>query len=181
MICGEMDFEKDTYVVLDLPASDWTEKILEMRRLVDPWRANLPVEITVAGSGGIGPIEQNESQAEVFQILEKIAANTPPISVTFDRVEHFPNTKLYHARCHADGQIIVLHEKIKRSGINFRPSDFPFVPHCTIANLAKHSSEVDIDQILHLLPQSVIELSSVSVYTLSGSDCTLRGRWGLRG
>lgn len=173
-----MDFASDSYIVLDVPDSEWTHRVAELRKKADPWRARLPVEITVAGSGGIGPIEHDESEERVFQILQSLASSTCEITTRFARVECFPNTQLWHARCEPETGIIALHERIKQSGIRFRASAFAFVPHCTIANLSA-SPQMAADIAEFPLPQKEVVLSSLSVYTLTANECIKRASWKL--
>ena len=66
-----MDFKHDSYIVLDIP-SPVKEKIYEIRNYhKDTLRASLPVEITVAGSSGVGVIEPGQDKSFVFNTIKK--------------------------------------------------------------------------------------------------------------
>lgn len=64
-----MDFEFDSYIVLDLP-SPVKEKIYDIRNHhKDTLRASFPVEITLAGSGGLGIIGPGQDKEFVFNTI----------------------------------------------------------------------------------------------------------------
>lgn len=172
-------FEKDTYVVLDIPDEEWVERILQLRRKWDPGRATMPVEITVAGSGGVGPIEPGQDERTVHEALGRLASTTEPISVRLTSLREFPNTSLCYLEPVPPEPLIALHGAIASSGIRFKPSPFPFVPHCTIANV-RPDAPGGLTEIEAFSPPShSVSLSSMSLYSLTRTECRLLQRWPL--
>lgn len=168
-----MAFEDDSYIVLDIPPADWSDKVLELRRQLDPWRAELPLEITLAGSGGVGPIEARQDPEDVFRVLKQIAADTEPLSVEFHSIAKFPGTHTYYLVPSAEEALVQLHEKIIGSGIRFSPAPFPFVAHCTIANVRDPDSEPLIERTLGpYLPLGPVLLRDLVIYSIAGSACS---------
>ena len=45
-----MDFSHRTYLVLEMPPSEWVDQVQKFRKKYEPWRRNLPVEVTIIGS-----------------------------------------------------------------------------------------------------------------------------------
>ena len=64
-ILGVNKFEYPTYITLDLPDSI-SEKIKKIRERYGKIIAQLPVEITLTGSSGIGVIERDQDRNLVF-------------------------------------------------------------------------------------------------------------------
>lgn len=86
-------FDADTYIVLDLP-KQVSEKIKNVRECYN-YPDALPVEITIAGSSGIGVLQDDQDQGEVFEKVDDIAAKTRPVKVSFSDVSSFPNTNIF--------------------------------------------------------------------------------------
>jgi len=63
-------FEQPTYVVLEIP-SPVAEGIRAWRERFDPIVATFPVEITVIGSSGVGPLARDQDPAAVFATLDE--------------------------------------------------------------------------------------------------------------
>lgn len=88
-------FETNTYVVLDVP-EPFARAVMAVRvRHRDEFRSSLPVEITVAGSNGVGELDQDQASEDVFAALTAIAADTTPIEASFGPVDRFPGTDVY--------------------------------------------------------------------------------------
>lgn len=174
-------FEDDTYVVLDIPDAEWVSRILELRRKWDPWRASMPVEITIAGSGGVGPLEPGQDPAWVFDVLGRLASDIGPLSVRFESVQRFAGTALFYLEPLPAEPLIGLHKAVAESGIRFKPSNFPFVPHCTIANLRSPAQD-GLQEVQTLAPPAdAVVLHSMSLYSVRKTECRLlrRGPLGL--
>ncbi len=120
------------YVVLYLPTPAST-RVMEVRRAQkDTFRASLPVEITLAGSNGVGAFDSTQSLADAYKVVDRIAAQTAPIKTSFGPVVRFPGTDIFALTFEDDGPLRRLHEKIASSGIRFRTSPHRFTPHCTL-------------------------------------------------
>lgn len=86
-------FDVDTYIVLDLP-KQVSEKIKNVRECYN-YPDALPVEITLAGSSGIGVLQGGQDQGKVFEEVDEIAAKTKPVNISFSDVSSFPNTNIF--------------------------------------------------------------------------------------
>lgn len=150
------------YVVLDLP-EPVAAAVQEVRRKFSPMRAEYPAEITVAGSGGVGPIAGEESPDTVFGVLDEIAATTAPIAAQFSEVRSFDGTSLFYFSIDDPAPLVALHKRVTSSGITFAHSQFPFTPHCTISGVAL-SEEQEV-QIRDLSMEEAFVLQSLSVYS----------------
>ncbi|MBM7602446.1 hypothetical protein JOC75_000416 [Metabacillus crassostreae] len=64
-------FNKDTYIVLDLPM-DISEKVMKIRSDND-YIMSLPAEITIAGSSGLGILQHEQHPSNVYVTIKEIA------------------------------------------------------------------------------------------------------------
>ncbi len=127
-----MNFSYDTYIVLDVP-SPIKDRILDIRKHhKDTLRASLPVEITVAGSSGVGVIEPGQDKDFVFDTLTEIATKTRPIAASFSDVFRFPGSEVFVLTLKEEERFRDLHQEIMNSGIQFKANPFPYKPHCTL-------------------------------------------------
>jgi len=92
----------------------------------------MPVEIRVAGSGGVGSPRHRGDPRSLFAALDEIVESTAPIRGRLNKTLRFPGTDVLYARPEDPEPIVALHERIAISGIEFDPAQFPFVPHCTL-------------------------------------------------
>jgi 2'-5' RNA ligase superfamily len=170
-----MTFEFDTYVVLDLP-SPFAEQVLAIReKYLDWFRASLPAEITVAGSSGVGVIDPVQGWREAFVKLNAVAAETPPIQASFGEVLRFPNTDIFVLTLRDEGPFHALHERIAASGLRFKPSPFPYKPHCTLHSRSPVSHET-ANELFSLQLPGTFTLEMMSVYMVNKLPCTLLHR-----
>lgn len=128
-----MAFEHPTYLSLDMP-EPVGRVIREMRRDFDPCFADLPVEIAIAGSSGLGVIASGQSVDHVLQELGRLAATMPAAPCRFDAV-----TRLDELHAHVlavDGpsceRLGRLQTALRESSIRFDAASIPFRPHCAI-------------------------------------------------
>ena len=120
------------YFVLYIPPPA-CDLVMEVRRTQkDTFRSALPVEITVAGSNGVGVLDPTQDLAEAYSILDRIAATTAPIKTAFGPVVRFPNTDIFALTFQNDAPLRALHLRLTTSGIRFRESPHAFLPHCTL-------------------------------------------------
>lgn len=155
---------EQTYAVLDMP-SLLGDRILEIRRRHrDDFRAALPAEVTLAGSGGVGCFSAGQPARRVFEVLDQIAAETPPIQVALGAVERFPNTDIGF-RFVDDSALQELHERIAGSGLAFDPTPFAFGPHVTLRSRTPVSDE-EAQSLLAERIEEPFVLEDLSVYRL---------------
>jgi len=157
--------ETNTYAVLDVPEPQAAAVMAVRVRHRDEFRSSLPVEITVAGSNGVGEFEPRQSGREVFSALDAIAAETEPIATSFGPVERFPGTDIFFLSVVDERPFHELHARIASSAIRFRPCSFPYRPHCTLRDRTLITDDDVADLILIEIPDSFV-LDTLSVYAM---------------
>lgn len=175
-----MKFDYDTYVVLDIPMP-MAKKVMSIRERYRDWFVkSLPVEITVAGSSGIGVFDSTQDPEEAFVVLDTIAAETSPIEASFGEVLRFPGTDIFVFTLQNEEPFRALHERIVKSGLQFTKSPFPYKPHCTIRQRSPVSEEMAAE-LLSLRVAGSFVLDTISVYMLDRLPMTLLHRVKLTG
>jgi 2'-5' RNA ligase len=174
-----MAFEHDTFVCLEVP-SPASDRVLEIRRQHrDEFRAALPAEITVAGSSGVGPLEPTEDPDSVYAAFDRVAQQTAPIELSFGSVVRFPNTDIFVATVADEIPFHRLHRDIAASGIRFKPTPFPFFPHCTLRSRSPISDEDGAALLLERIA-GTHRLDTLSVYMFDRLPLTMLYRTRLR-
>ena len=164
-------FAAETYLCLDLPAP-MAEQVLSIRRAQgDTFRATLPAEITLAGSGGLGVVSPGQDPEAVFAALDQVAAATPAITATFGPVIRFPRTDIFVLTLADETPFRALHERLAASGIQFQPSPFPFTPHCTLRSRSP-VSKAEAGALLSLRIAESFVLDTLTAYALTGVPMT---------
>lgn len=158
-------FDDDTYVVLELPEPISSTVHNIKVELGDVFQASMPNEITVAGSSGVGVIAKDQNPDEFFRIIDKIAANTPPITVEFGKIHRFPGTDIVVMKLKDDTLVRSLHQKFVESGIKFQHTDFPYEPHCTLRSKSPLSDQ-EMEGLSRLKIEGTFTLQALSVYTM---------------
>ena len=133
---------KTGIVLLAELAGPVADRIHEIQSRFDPRMANeLPPHVTLSGSSGMGPIPADTSAATLRTILEPIANETAPITVSFQPAMKFMQKDVVVLPIDPHGPIRALHERIKTSGIAFAKPRFAFTPHCTLSFYPELSRE----------------------------------------
>ena len=176
-----MNFTDDTYLALDVPPSKWTEHISSVRRRLDAGRAALPIEVTITGSAGVGPFHEEQNQPAAFRIIDTLASEVRPIKTQFRSVDRFPVSEVFYFKPADAEPFINLQHRIIATGLEFKPSPFSFVPHCTIASLKNNLSDEAVSEIYGLPASEEVLLEVLSFYALNHSGCHLLHRTKLRG
>ena len=84
-------FSRPTYIVLDLPDAV-SREIQQIRKDLDPERANLNAEISLIGSSGVGVISPGQPFRRVFNEVDRVAAEFEPFTTGFIGVDCFAGT-----------------------------------------------------------------------------------------
>jgi 2'-5' RNA ligase len=176
-----MNFTDDTYIVLDVPPSDWTEHILSVRRRLDAWRAALPVEVTITGSAGVGTFHEEQNQEAAFRVVDVLASEFAPIKTKFLAIKRFPNSGVFYFEPADPRPFITLQRCIIATGLKFKPTPLPYIPHCTIANLKDNPSDEAVSEIYGIASSGEITLEVISFYAVNKSGCRLLHRTKLYG
>jgi 2'-5' RNA ligase len=159
------------YIVLEIPAPV-REAIQSIRESLATPTARLPVEITVAGSSGIGPIppgaHQDETEARLTSILEGLS----PFRTRFQEIRRFPNTDIFYLAAEDRQPFDQIHEALKASGIPFAPSPWPYNPHCTLRG-GPLADQASAEQILAIsFPREEFVIDTLSLYELEPQTLT---------
>ncbi|HRV76384.1 MAG: 2'-5' RNA ligase family protein [Candidatus Nomurabacteria bacterium] len=158
-------FDQDTYIVLELP-----EPIASTIRKVraeqgDNFQASMPTEITIVGSSGVGCIAQDQDPDELFKTIDEIAASTPPITVSFDKVHRFPGTDIVVMKLKDETSVRSLHQRFVESGIKFQDSNFAYMPHCTLRSKSPLADQ-EMEELSKLKIEGDFALHTLSVFTM---------------
>jgi 2'-5' RNA ligase len=158
-------FDRDTYIVLELP-----EPVASTIRNIrteqgDDFQASMPAEITIVGSSGVGCIAQDQDPDELFKIIYEIAASTPPITVSFDKVHRFPGTDIVVMKLKDDSLVRTLHQRFVESGIKFKDNDFPYEPHCTLRSKSPLTDQ-EMEELSKLKIVEDFTLQTLSIYRM---------------
>lgn len=157
-------FDLPTYIVLDVPQPA-SEYIKALRRRFDPERADVPVEITITGSSGLGTIASGQNPVQVFRTVSEIASKFIPFNTSFLRIKKFRGTGITYFELANQLNFIQIHNAFASSPIKFNVNPFPFTPHCTI-RLKRGIRIKEIREAILTAPQEYeFFLSSMSVYT----------------
>lgn len=160
------------FVVVDIP-DPCRARIQAIRDQLETVTAKLPVEITLAGSSGVGPIPKGTDLGLICTEVERIARSTPTFQIEFAAVSHFPDTGIFFIPPKDRRPFDSLHASFAASKIPFARSPFPFYPHCTLRVGPKVEPSV-VEHIYSLpVPPGEIILDSISVYTLNAMTCAV--------
>ena len=153
-------------VVLDLPQPIADQVRRSQVRYGYGQDSPLPPHITLAGSNGVGELEVPEDAGPTYSTLDAIARATTPITASFGAVLRFSSTDTFVLTLLDEGPVTRLHRMIARSGLRFRPSPFPFRPHCTLTSGTSRSDDETADLSATRIPGTFV-LDSLSVYSMA--------------
>jgi 2'-5' RNA ligase len=129
----------------------------------------LPVEITVAGSSGLGSPAPDQDARDVFSALDQVAEDTPAITARFGPVLRFPDTDIFVLTMEDPDPFVDLHERIGRSGVRFLPSPFPFTPHCTLrGQVVGAASSQETEDLTGISNNKEFRCEILSTYVVEG-------------
>lgn len=165
-------FPLDTFVVVDVPA-EVERHVRDIRRRYASARQFLPVEITIAGSSGVGVFAADQDADAALEILAGIASSTGAFPIEFAAVQRFPETGTFYYSIKDASKIERLHERVARSGLRFTPSPYPFSPHLTIDTFEDAAPDLERELLVLPVPPRRHFLESLSIYSLKGWDCRL--------
>jgi 2'-5' RNA ligase len=140
----------------------------------------LPVEITVAGAGGVGAPRSRDDPRRLFETLERIVSRTPIITGRLGDPLRFPDSDVIVLQPADPEPLRLLHHEIANSGIDFETSPFEYVPHCTLSQKPNPPP----DEVERLLAAQIVGdfvAPTLSVYDMHAFPmCSLRWRGYLR-
>ena len=83
-------------LVCDLPEEAWTKEIRRLRAIYDHARASFPIEITVAGSSGLGWLTPGQAPDLIADRVQPIAREIASFMSYFSSVEKFRDSQVYY-------------------------------------------------------------------------------------
>ena len=168
---GESQIEKA--VVLEMPPEVW-EPVIKLRGAFDQDKARFPVEITLVGSSGVGPISSGQSSEEVIAAVQHAFKYVGPVRFRFSEITHFPSTCIYYLAPEDRTVFDRLHRLLLGSGLRYEECPFPYTPHCTICDMTGRTKE-EIRQIQTLAyPKRELEITKVSLWSFKAGFQSLQ-------
>ncbi len=160
------------FVVADIP-EPFRGHIQSIREQLRTITVRFPVEVTLAGSSGLGPIPEGSDEALICAEVERIAGVTAPFMLEFGRISVFPDTGIFYRPPKDRRPFDALHAALASSAIPFTRSAFPYNPHCTLR--VGPIVEQNISAQIHSLaiPAGEVMIDSVSVYAIEAGTLTV--------
>jgi hypothetical protein len=159
-----------TYAVLDIPEPAGGKIMDIRRRYQDGYYMALPPEVTLVGSSGVGCFRTDQEAAQVFAVLDAIAASTAPITTALSSVTRFPDTDIFVFQFADESALRQLHRRIVESGLRFEENRWPYGPHSTL----RATLPVTDDEARAISTERIEEpfvLDHLSVYHLDDDPC----------
>lgn len=153
-----------SYVVAEIP-EPIRSKIQALRELFSTSTAFLPVEITLLGSSGLGPIPVGTSIQLIEEQIDSLFSTVTPWVVSFSEIRVFPNTSIAYLAPRDRRPFDRLHEALRNSLLPYSTSPFPFNPHCTLRSGNATPEELTC-VIGHAFPTASFTIDTISIYEL---------------
>ena len=140
-----MKIDKPTYLIAELEG-DIEKYVTDLRNQFNPERVLWPIDITIAGSSGLGPIFEGQALNLVISVIEKVISTFYFDDVVFNELDRFTNTGIYFLKPTRD-KFDVLHEALNESKVLFNANSWPYNPHCTLCSKSESNKELFINYI----------------------------------
>lgn len=163
-------FPHDSFVVVEVPAP-LAQHVRGIRRQYGSARQFLPVEITVAGSSGLGVFAPDQDATAALRVVGQLATETAPFDFELAGVERFPGSGVFYYAMRDTAPFLALHQRLAGSGLRFKPINFPFSPHLTIDTFDDAGADLEAELRALAVPAGPQHAAAVSVYSLQGWDC----------
>jgi 2'-5' RNA ligase len=166
--------EHRSYIVAEIP-EPVRSQVQALRDSLHTLTAKLPVEITLAGSSGVGPIPVGTDLSLIKRHLDQTLSGISPFRARFSAIRSFPNTSIFYLEPFDRSPFDHLHQKLRISGIPFSEIQWPFNPHCTLRGGEPLSAEAAFELTSRSFPQAEFWINTVSLYQLADTtlDCKL--------
>src|SRR5688572_18134824 len=135
------DVPTATGLVFDLPHAPWMAEVLRLRATYDSARLRFPIEITVAGSSGLGWFSPTRASEMLVRKVQGVARGFSPFKFRFSSVECFPNSNVYYLAPFDNRPFHDFQQRIAVCGLSFAATPYSYTPHCTIAALSNDASD----------------------------------------
>jgi 2'-5' RNA ligase len=166
--------EHPSYIVAEIP-EPVRSQIQALRDSLNTLTARLPVEITLAGSSGVGPIPIGTDLSLIARHLNRTLSSISPYCTRFSAIRTFPNTSIFYLEPFDRSPFDHIHQELRISGIPFSESPWPYNPHCTLRGGAPLSAEAAPELLSRSFPKEEFWIDTVSVYEVDqiAVDCQL--------
>ncbi len=163
-----------SFIVVEIP-EPVRSGVQSLRNSLGTRIAKLPVEITIAGSSGVGPIPRGADLSLVERDLVRVLSPFRAFSSSFSAIRFFPNTSTFYLEPVDRSPFDQLHQAIRASGIPFSESRWPYTPHCTLRMGEPFSAEAAADLLRKPIPNEEFRIDTVSAYGVDEglTDCRL--------
>ena len=159
-----MEIKHPAYITVDIP-EPINSTVKKLRRRYGNVHEQIPVEITIAGSSGVGPIPIGTSLELICSEVDKISQELHSFEMSFGRMTKFPNTTLSYLEPSDRSLFDQWHELFTSSEIPFSENTFPYNPHCTIRRFTTTEDYEAAER--NPFPDEVFRVNTLSVYDLS--------------
>ena len=157
-------------LVFDLPEAEWMADVRQIRLAYDNARAHFPIEITVAGSSGLGWLSPGQTLDTIAAHVQAIAQHVPPFNCAFSRIEMFPQSQVFYLALANEGPFHSFQRALAASPLDFEPTKFSYKPHCTIAALSELAPPAARAAMAAFpIPAREATISSLSLYAVNFS------------
>ena len=154
-----------SYIVAEIP-EPVRSQIQALRDSLNTLTARLPVEISLAGSSGVGPIPIGTDLSLIERHLERTLSHISPFFTRFSAIRTFPNTSIFYLEPFDRSPFDHIHQELRVSGIPFSEIQWPYNPHCTLRGGAPLSAEAASELLSRSFPREEFWINTVSVYHL---------------
>jgi 2'-5' RNA ligase len=161
--------ERPAFIVAEIP-EPVRSQVQALRDSLNTLTAKLPVEITLAGSSGVGPIPAGTDSSLVTRHLDRTLAGIAPFRARFSAIRNFPNTAICFLEPFDRSPFDQLHQALRVSGIPFAGIQWPYHPHCTLRGGEPLSPNAALELASRPFPQAEFWINTVSVYQLDGAS-----------
>lgn len=163
-----------SYIVAEIP-EPVRSQIQALRDSLKTPTAKLPVEITLAGSSGVGPVPAGTDLSLVRRHLDRVLSETSPFRSRFSGIRKFPSTSIFFLEPFDRSPFDRLHHQLRISGIPFSEIQWPYCPHCTLRGGEALSADASLELASCSFPQEEFWIDTVSLYQLDDTsrECKL--------
>ena len=158
--------EHRAYIVAEIP-DPVRSQVQALRDSLNTLTAKLPVEITLAGSSGVGPIPVGTDLSVIQCHLERILSSISPFRTHFSSIRAFPNTSIFYLEPFDRSPFDRLHRELRSSGIPFSECPWPYNPHCTLRGGKSLDAAAASELLARSFPKEEFQINTVSVYHLN--------------
>ena len=161
-----MVIENPTFIVIEFSGAiaEWVKGV---RDKYEPGISHMPVEVTVAGSSGCGPINPGQSLESIVSIAKELLPSLKGKLAKFQKVSNFSGTPIHFLE--PERSIFdEIHGKLIESGISFEESPFPYNPHISLKGFTPPTKQ-ESEELLNLeVPKDPQPLHKLSVIEMKG-------------